>query len=334
MYILFIGIDVSKDWIDVAHMSGSKSLYLGRFVNNKSGFLLMVKALRKETTSKPEDWFICFENTGMYSKELKAWLFAKSISCREENALQIKQSLGIRRGKSDRADARDICRYAYEKRDRLRADTESGHSTQTLKALLTRRTLLVKQRGACQVAIQQTYTGFNAELKRILEEQTQRQTEFLDKQIKEIERQIRVTIESDEALCKNDDLAQSVIGIGPIISAYLLAYTDNFTLFENARKFASYVGVAPFEHSSGKSRGVQKVSQTANKLVKSVLSNGVQAAIKHDPQLRSYYQRKRAEGKTTGNAMNAIKNKLIHRVFSVIKRQTPYVKLQYAYPMK
>ncbi len=78
----------------------------------------------------------------------------------------------------------------------------------------------------------------------------------------------------------------------------MLVTTNNFTGFENGRKYACYSGIAPFEHTSGTSiKGKTRVSNLANKKMKALLSNGANAAYKWDPELKTYYKRKIAEGK-------------------------------------
>ena len=134
----------------------------------------------------------------------------------------------------------------------------------------------------------------------------------------------------DSEIKKNNELAQSVIGIGPIISAFLIAYTNNYKTFSNPRKFSSYIGIAPFENSSGKFKGKNKTSHLANKKLKSLLSNAVPAALKYDVQIAKYKMRKLEENKEKGIIVNNIKNKILHRVFAVINRQSPYVKFKYA----
>ena len=129
---------------------------------------------------------------------------------------------------------------------------------------------------------------------------------------------------------KNDQLMQSIIGIGPIVSAFVLAYSENFELISDPKKLASFIGIAPFENSSGEFKGKTKVSQLAHKKLKSKLSNAAQSAIRHDPQLTHYFNRKIAEGKHQGSVINAVKNKLVQRIYAVIKRQSPYVKFNYA----
>lgn len=75
----------------------------------------MIKALKQHTKQSTKHWFICFENTGVYSKLLLEFLYSQNISCREESGLQVNYSLGIKRGKNDKADSKDICQYAFEK---------------------------------------------------------------------------------------------------------------------------------------------------------------------------------------------------------------------------
>jgi transposase len=66
-----------------------------------------------------------------------------------------------------------------------------------------------------------------------------------------------------------------------------------------------------------------------DKELKSLLTNGVYAAIKYNNQIKQYYQRKIKEGKNEFSVINAIRNKLIHRVFATINRGTPYVKMNF-----
>ena len=148
-----------------------------------------------------------------------------------------------------------------------------------------------------------------------------------NEQIKSLEESIQELIASDSKISFNDKLARSVIGIGPITSAYIIAVTENFIRFDNARKFTCYCGVAPFPNRSGTRKGSTRISQIANKKMKSLFSNCTMSAINFDPELKRYYKRKITEGKRSGIVLNTIKNKLIHRVFSVIKRQTPFVQL-------
>lgn len=325
MYHFYVGADMSKHYFDVSYISNGQPIYIGRFDNSDTGYKSCIKQLGEQAGVSPEQWFICFENTGVYSKGLLYWLLSKHIPCREECALKISNSLGIRRGKNDKVDSKDIARYCFEKRDIMQRTQLTSLTVKNLKRLLSRRDFLVKRKVSFEnslvdqksVTDEYIYEMFEADNKNLIEE--------LRSQIKRLNQVIEQLILSDESTKKNYQLAKSVKGIGPIISAYMLAFTENFTCFGDARKFACYSGVAPFPNQSGIKIGKTQVSHMANKKIKSLLSNAVNVAIMYDKEIGMYYQRKIAEGKDKGVVFNAIKNKLIQRVFAVIKRQSPYV---------
>jgi len=111
MYSIFIGCDVSKDHMDVSFHNEAGKIYLGQFDNSHGGFQDDVDSLRKKTDIRSSIWFFCFENAGVYFKSLLEWLFSQIIPCREENALKISRSLGLRRGKNDKIDSLATCNY-------------------------------------------------------------------------------------------------------------------------------------------------------------------------------------------------------------------------------
>ena len=107
----------------------------------------------------------------------------------------------------------------------------------------------------------------------------------------------------------------------------MYVYTKGFTAFENAKQLACYCGVAPFEYSSGSSvRGRTKVHFMANKKLKCNLHMASLSAVKLDADLKHYYERKVAEGKSKLSVLNAVKNKLLARIIAVVNKQQEYVK--------
>ena len=134
-------------------------------------------------------------------------------------------------------------------------------------------------------------------------------------------------LRSNEDLKKKQELLKTIPGIAEVGSLYLLLATKGFTRFKNWRKFACYCGIAPFEYSSGSSiRGRNRVNPLADKKMKSLLHLLALTSIRHDPELKLYYERKKEEGKHSLLALNNVKCKLVSRIFAVIKRETPYVK--------
>jgi transposase len=152
-----------------------------------------------------------------------------------------------------------------------------------------------------------------------------RRIKQLTEDIKEVEAAIKSIINQSEAVQENYKLLTSIKGVGFITAVYMIAYTDNFEKFSNSRQFSCYAGVVPFEHSSGTSiRGKSRVSHYANKKAKRLLNLAASVAIQHNKELKQYYQRRVAAGKSKMSTLNIIRNKLVDRMFAVIKRQTPY----------
>jgi len=154
----------------------------------------------------------------------------------------------------------------------------------------------------------------------------------LTKQINKINTQMQSIIDQDISLKETYKLVTSVKGIGMQTAIMIIVFTDNFSKFENWRKFASYCGIAPFPYQSGTSiKRWTKVSHLANKKLKAIINMCAISAIQHNPEMKVYYQKRVEQGKSKMSTVNIIRNKLIARVFAVVKRQTPYVDiLKYA----
>jgi transposase len=199
MYALFIGCDMSKSHFDMSYYDG-EPLYVDQFSNDLDGFKAMVKLLTKKTDQPVEKWFICFENTGTYSKALAEWLASQQIPFKEVNALLISKSLGIRRGKNDRSDSRDLCRYAFEKRDSLKPTVLSNPLIVKLKKLLSRRDLLVKHKKALQVSVQEQKDLLDPEMLQLFQDQNRATLKLYSEQIKALEDQIRKILNQDASM--------------------------------------------------------------------------------------------------------------------------------------
>ena len=323
----FIGIDVSKDTLDVAmHCVNAREKFTEkRFENNLRGYGFLLSWVTKKDVSLAECVF-CMEHTGVYSITLVSFLNEKDVFVCVEPALQIKRSVGMVRGKNDKVDARRIAIYAMDNRDKLQGYKVPGKSILRIKQLLTYRDQLVK-----------TMSAFKNSLKSHERLQISNDPDFvtldiesqlanLNDRIGQINRQIEDIIEQEDALKNNYTLLRTVKGIGLVMAAFMLVTTVNFERFDDGRKYTCYAGVAPFEYTSGTSiRGKSSVSNLANKRVKTLLYNAANSAARWDPELNSYYTRKRAQGKDHQLVMNAICCKLVYRMFAVVKRQTPFV---------
>lgn len=324
---IFIGIDISKSFFDISYYWNGEAIYLGVYENSIEGFQSFIAELSSIVKVPSNKWFICFENTGSYSKEILYFLIDQDIPCLEESPLKISRSLGLRRGKSDKIDSQDICHYIYEKRDRVSATILDDPAIIKLKILLSRRDLLVKQKSALSVSLKEQNKSMDNEFYKELLMDNKVMISHYTEHIKLIEDKIKKVMKSNSQMSKNHKLLTSIVGVGPVTAAHLISTTNNFKKITNARKYACYCGVAPFPNQSGTKKGKTRVHNMANKKIKSLFSNCAIAAIIHDPQLSLYFRKKTKEGKEYGVVANAIKNKLIQRAFAVIQRQSPYVKI-------
>ena len=119
----------------------------------------------------------------------------------------------------------------------------------------------------------------------------------------------------------------SITGIGPVIAVEMIITTNEFKDIKDPASYACYSGVAPFEHSSGKSvRGRNRVSHRANKKCKSLLHLGALSAMQFNKDLKEYYERKCNEGKNKMLVLNNIRNKLIWRIFACVNNNRKYEK--------
>lgn len=149
--------------------------------------------------------------------------------------------------------------------------------------------------------------------------------EELKKQIKAIEQQIKTLIKSDNKLNTLQKQLISVPGVGNILCWNLIVKTNEFKSITEPRKLACYTGVAPFQNTSGISVfGRNRVSNLADKSLKKLLHLGALSAIRLQNDLAVYYNRKVNEGKNKMSVLNAVRNKIIHLIFALIKNQTFY----------
>jgi transposase len=239
--------------------------------------------------------------------------------------LDIQQSMGIKRVKNDKVDALRIAQYARTFGEKARLFTAQNLKLDKLKHILTRRQHLVRVRAKFKAHLNDLNRYMEPLVKAEFDRLDKRLSAALDRAIARVERLIDQQISADPATQRQYQLLLTIPGVGPQLASYLIALTDGFHRFTEPRELACHAGVAPFERSSGTSvRGRTQVSHQANKTLKSLLHMGALASVQHKGDLREYYDRKRAEGKKPILVVNAVRNKLVHRICSVIRNDRPY----------
>jgi transposase len=316
-----MGMDVSKATLDCHLYLQHKSLCVN---NDVKGFEKIARWLKKELKDT-SGLLVVMEYTGIYTYNVERFLESRSIAYVKRSALDILRSLGIKRGKSDRADAAFISRYGWMRREELKPMKPVADNLVTLQQLMSYRDKLVADRASYQSRLKELKGQMGSAFNKKTEMSSKRMMEALKQEIAEIEAEIREVLKSDENIEKNYELITSVVGIGFVTAVHFLVVTENFTRFTEVRKMLCYCGLAPFENSSGTSlRGKSKVSHLANKKLKSLLTLAAISAIQHDQELKTKYQQKLHEGKPKMSALNIIRVKLVERIFAVIRKQEMY----------
>lgn len=326
----FIGVDISKNTLDAAiYPAKDKKLDFLHFDNTQKGLGEMMTWLKRRGV-KPSEMVICAEHTGVYTNPLIAFADKKGLALSLNSPLDIKHSMGIARGKNDAVDAGRIAEYAHNHRDKLRLYEKPSEAIMKLQYLLTERRQYMRQRTAL-INLNSAMGKYETREARTRNESA---IHHCEKLVKKVEEQMMAVLCTDPDVKRNFDLVSSVKGIGLINAINTVVYTNNFKAFETPRRYACYIGVAPFDHTSGTSvKGRTQVSKICRTQQKAELSMAARSAVVHDPGLKRYYQRKMKEkggGKDVhGIVLNAVKFKLILRMFAVVKSGQPYKVINY-----
>jgi len=324
-YTHFFGVDISKRTIDVTLAKEAEVIHR-KFSNDLTGMDELMHWLA-ELNLNFDLVLFCMEATGLYCFPLTQFLAKNSIDIWIEHATQIKKASSLDRGKNDKVDSKRIAIYATKNLDRLRLWKPASHTLEKIRHLASLRERLVETRKRLLTPIQEFEEMGNIEMAKLLTKTIKSSLTALEKDLRNVEVKIISIVNEDENLKQLYKLITSVVGIGFVTAVNLIIHTHGFTVLKNVRKLACYCGVAPFEYSSGSSiRGKTKVHFMANKKLKCNLHMASLSAVRLDPDLKAYYDRKVLEGKNKMSVLNAVKNKLLARVVAVVNKKEEYVK--------
>ena len=169
------------------------------------------------------------------------------------SAAHILKSIGIKRGKNDKADSKDIARFAYLHQQDITCCQLPEKQLAKLKLLLSHRERLIRAKKMFDTASGEADMFLSKNLTKEIIKDSRSLIKTLEKKIKHTDTQISELVQSDEKLQQACELASSVPGVGLQTAHHLIVVSRCFTSFQNARQLACYAGVAPFEYSSGSS---------------------------------------------------------------------------------
>ena len=313
-----IGIDVSKLTLDIALVTQDAEVENFKIENKplsiKKFFEKLSKKVRLDTA------LICAEHTGHYGYPLRKICLEMNYSLWLESGAEIKQRSGVTRYKNDKVDSIRIADYAKRHQDRAKIQKEEDYALESVRALSSERDLFIKERAKYKTQLKDLKDYMDEQLFKARSNRFKKQVESLTKLIKEIDKQIKALLESSEKLSNQKTILTSIGGIGDQVAIHTIVATSAFTKFDSGRKFACHVGVAPFAFESGTSqRSRRKVSFRAKMELKKLFHMAALSAIKMKGELKDYFDRKVAEGKNKMTVINAVRAKLINRIFALIR---------------
>lgn len=325
-YTFFIGCDISKEKLNFAIYHNKQLIAEYEIANTTKAIKALIKKWQKLPGFNKVEAIVCMEYTGIYNNLLTEALRLANYATTVVSGLDIKKSLGLVRGKNDVIDAQRIAQYAFRFQDELILFQPNRVVLKQLKELNNSRERMMKAKNQLKTPIQEL-KRFDKESAKLVAKVSQKAIKALEEGIKSIEKQINELIKNDQQLKENYKLASSVTGVGPRIAVAMILESGEFKKITEPKKMACHAGVAPFRYTSGSSiNSKNKVSNKANKKLKKLLHMGAMSAIKVEGELKQYYERKIAEGKNKMSVINAIRNKLIHRVYAVVSKKVKYQK--------
>lgn len=314
-FSFFTGIDVSKQWLDIAVFKPIDGIVQQtRINNNVKDIRFFLKGLKKQLKVEITEHLFCMEHTGKYGHAFLSASALEKAKVWVELPIQIKRSQGLVRGKTDQWDAARIAQYAYRFADKAVFWKPAEKTIQDIKELQVKRSRLVK---AHSQLIQENKSDplFKKPLL------------ALKQAIQDIELKMEQLLEKNEVARHQYELLKTVPGIGKPTAMALIVVTNGFTRLTESRKLSCYAGLAPFPYSSGSSvKGRTKVSKMGDMKLKVLLNLSAWNAIRSISAFKDYFKRKVGEGKHKLSVINAVRNKLLALALSVIKRNSPFIK--------
>ena len=306
--LVWLGIDVSKETLDVACLESSpRALTLA---NSSEGFRQLLAQL-----PPPDQARVVIEATGGYERPLVAALLAGGYRVAVVNPRQVRdfaKALGIL-AKTDRIDAALLARFGQQVQPRALAENPALQAE--LAELVARRRQLIDLRTMESNRLETTSA-------KLAKKSIRTVLAMLEKQVAQLDAEIARLIDSDDDWRAKAQLLASTPGIGPVASATLLAELPELGKL-NRQQIASLVGVAPFNDDSGKHRG-KRVVLGGRASVRCVLYMAALAARRCNPTIRAFAQRLQAVGKPPKVIITACMRKLLVILNTMLKQNATW----------
>lgn len=321
-YQLFVGVDVAATTFTTSWMPVQGPIARpAKFDQTPEGIASFQQRLR-DLSVWPTTTLIVMEATGSYWVTLAVTLHDAGYQVSVINPAQIHafRKSRPRRGKTDTLDAILITQFAAERTPPLWTPPPTVYHE--LRQRLTARDALVDMRQHAynhRHALQRwpvVIASVNAQLEAVITD--------LEERIATLEQEL-ASILLQGAWAESAALLDTIPGIGPITSAWLLVTTLNFTISATARELTGYAGLAPTPYESGTSvRWRRHIGHGGNARLRTALYMATLSAARLNPVIKQFYDRLRAAGKPTTVARCAAARKLLHLARAVVIKRQPF----------
>lgn len=288
-----VGIDVSKDWLDIVVIPSGETW---RTENIESTMSVLIKQLEKLNPDR-----IVLEATGGYERLVTAQLYLAKLPVCRVNPKRVRyfaRSIG-QHAKTDKLDATVLARFGEMVKPSL--TQLPSEKEQVLSALLTRReqltTMLVSEKNRLDTAPAKVRSSLNEHIV------------WLKKQLKQLNREIDTFIDETPEFKEKDEFLQEVEGIGKKTAAKLIADVPELGHYDR-KQIAALIGIAPYNHDSGYKKGQRAISG-GRPDVRSMLYMATLTATRFNPVIKEFYQRLLKAGKKKKVALVACMRKLL-----------------------
>ncbi len=303
---LHVGIDVAKERLDVAILETGEMFAVD---NDRAGHAALLDGLSGKTIKA-----IGLEASGGYERAVLKALWQAGLAVRRINPHRVRyfaKANGLK-AKNDRLDARLIARFVSTVPVH---PVEIDTRLELIVELVTTRRQLSGERSRVHNQLEHVR---DAALKRLAKRRLAR----LDADMLLLDKRIAEAIAADPAMARHDRLLRSVPGVGPVLSATLMALLPELGRLSN-RQIAALVGLAPYDHDSGKLKG-KRCIWGGREAVRNVLYMAALSAGIHNPVFAAFRKRLRANGKLPKVAIVATMRKLITALNAIIRDQKPW----------
>jgi transposase len=322
-YTLYVGIDIAAASASVAMVSPNQpECPVFTIEQTEQGITRLIAKLM--ATGHPTGQVhVAMEATGTYWMRLASRLYQAGFAVSVVNPSQAYHyaQAWLQRAKTDDLDAQTLARLAYQMQPELWIPDPAVYE-ELEQRLIERESLLnIRQQLRNQLhALQHRSTVVAA-----VEVRKRTLLASIQAQIDTIEHEIADLMHQDHAWTTSAQLLQGIQGVGTITAAWLLVATHNFTDCQSPEQLAAYAGVVPYKHESGTSvRRREQIGHAGHARLRHTLYMATLSATRHNPAIKTFYDRLRAKGKPMKVARCAAARKLIHIAWAVVIHQTPY----------